>query len=95
MPPLSERATYRSDGGVSWGRLPLMLVTAFLMGASGGWVLYFLFAKGFYYVFICPILVSLGIAFVMGTATKSAHCRNTWVALVMSAALSEVCRGRR
>jgi len=85
--PRETRAAYRPSGKAHWFTfLPGLVVTA---GAAVvmAWCLYAALQKGFYLIFVAPIIASLVVAGVWYLVLTWSHCRNQWVAGLMSVGL--------
>jgi hypothetical protein len=79
MSSLDERPRYTSGFGVSWLRLPILLLAA-PAAAAVAWLLHFLFVHGFYLIMVVPLFAALALAGIMFGLVAAAHCRNRWLA---------------
>jgi hypothetical protein len=80
MPTVQERARYQSDFGVSWLRLPILVVVALLTAVAVAWCFKFALVHGWYLIILLPAMGGAILAGVLYALTGWAHCRNCWLA---------------
>jgi hypothetical protein len=80
MPTVEERSRYQSDFGVSWLRLPAVVVGALLAAIAVAWCLKLAFALGWYLIILLPAAFGLGLGGVLYVLVGWSHCRNYWLA---------------
>ena len=86
--PLESRASYRTSGRVRWSRFfPGSFMTA-VVAAIMAWCLFWVFQRGFYLIFVAPLLASAAVAGVWYLVLTWSHCRNPRLNRVSSLALA-------
>jgi hypothetical protein len=83
-----SRAAYRPSGKVNWFKFFPGLAVAAGAAVVMAWCLYFALQRGFYLIFLAPVIASLPVAGVWYLVLIWSHCRNKVVAAVTSLALA-------
>src|SRR5689334_18152862 len=90
MPDSLERRTYRPSGRVSWGAILPLVALTFVGAAAMAGVMYWLFARGWYLLFIVPIFGALVEAGLLRFAVGAGKCRAPLIARLLGFAAGAV-----
>jgi hypothetical protein len=75
-----KREYYAAQHTVSFARMPLLFLGAFLSALGLAWALQFAFFHDWYLVILVPILAGLALAAALYLLVTWTHCRNRWLA---------------
>lgn len=87
---LASRERYRPDGKMKWERLPVLVVVPLASALGIGWLLNFLFERGWYYVFFVPMLSAAMLGCLTMFCVQWSHCRKPWLAGVLGVSVGLV-----
>jgi len=76
MVTVQERAHYQPGFGISWTRLPTLIILAMSAAVGLAWCLKLAFVSGWYLIFLLPIFGALALGGLLHAFVGWAHCRN-------------------
>ena len=82
------RAVYQPSGRVDWVKFVSGLLVAAGTAVLMAWCLFWVNQKGFYYIFVAPLIAALAVGGVWYLVLTWSHCRNKPLATVLSAVLA-------